>query len=257
MNMKNFFCLHFIVIGMLAVSITAYSQPDIIKPTDTPNPPKGYNVKFDSNVPSASLSIDGKRKGLVSNTYYLKVGTHIVRLTADGYIPYSQTIEVSSKQRSFYFRMESAEAAGYEVTFTCNVPSASMTIDGIASGTANGSRFLKTGGHTVKLIADGYENYFQSITINPKNTDFYFSMKKDQREVWRQAIFKNLIGNMVYVSGSTFTMGATSEQGRDAYSWRNNREPAFGVMMLSIHALPHCSATSSPKTAEADSPWLC
>ena len=37
-----------------------------------------------------------------------------------------------------------AEAAGYDVTFTCNVPSALLSIDGVASGTASGTRFLKT-----------------------------------------------------------------------------------------------------------------
>ena len=48
------------------------------------------------------------------------------------------------------------EAAGYDVSFNCNVPSATLYIDGNNNGTASGSRFLKTGSHTVKLHADGY-----------------------------------------------------------------------------------------------------
>ena len=229
MKMKNLFVYILLVIGMLAVSITAYSQPDITKPTDKPSPPKGYNVTFDSNVSSATLSIDGKRKGRVSNTYYLKVGTHSVRLTADGFIPYSQTIEVSSKQKSFYFRMELAEAAGYEVTFSCNVPSASMAIDGIASGTANGSRFLKTGSHTVKLTADGYEDYSQTITVNSRQRSFSLTMTKKKQVL--NPIIQRFVDNMVYVSGGTFTMGATSEQGINAHY---NENPAHQVTLSSF-----------------------
>ena len=41
-----------------------------------------------------------------------------------------------------------------------------------------------------------------------------------------------LIGNMVYVSGGTFTMGATSEQGSDAY---NDEKPTHSVTLSSFY----------------------
>ena len=71
------------------------------------------------------------------------------------------------------------EAAGYDVTISCNVPSATIYIDGNNNGTANGSRFLKTGSHTIKLIADGYESLTQSIQVNSKSRSFSFTMKKE------------------------------------------------------------------------------
>ena len=64
---------------------------------------------------------------------------------------------VTSKREDQPKPRQEVEAAGYDVTFTCNVPSATMLIDGMANGTASGSRFLKTGSHTVKLVAEGYE----------------------------------------------------------------------------------------------------
>ena len=123
------------------------------------------------------------------------------------------------------------EKAGYDVTFSCNVPIATMYIDGIVNGTVYGTRFLKTGDHTIKLVAKEYEDYTETIRVNSKNTYFYFSMKKDQREVRKQAILKNLISNMVYVEGGTFMMGATSEQMSDSYS---HEEPTHQVTLSSF-----------------------
>ena len=48
----------------------------------------------------------------------------------------------------------------------------------------------------------------------------------------RQAELKKLINNMVYVSGGTFTMGATSEQGSDAY---DDEKPTHSVTLSSFY----------------------
>lgn len=69
-----------------------------------------------------------------------------------------------------------AEAAGYDVTFSSNVPSATLYIDGTANGTASGTRFLKTGSHTVKLIASGYQNLERTITVNSRSRSFTLTM---------------------------------------------------------------------------------
>ncbi|MBS7395889.1 MAG: PEGA domain-containing protein, partial [Prevotellamassilia sp.] len=103
-----------------------------------------------------------------------------------------------------------AEEAGYDVTFTCNVSSAALSIDGTNYGAVSGTRFLKTGTHTISLTADGYENYSHTITVNRQNRSFHFTMT--------EKVNQNLtirVGDvdfvMVKVSGGTFTMGATSE----------------------------------------------
>ena len=121
------------------------------------------------------------------------------------------------------------EAAGYDVTFSCNVPSASMSIDGVVNGTANGSRFLKTGNHTVKLSAEGYEDYSQSIVVNSAHRSFSVTMTKKMPVL--SPVLQRLVENMVYVAGGTFTMGATSEQGSEAYS---DEQPAHQVTLSSF-----------------------
>ena len=47
----------------------------------------------------------------------------------------------------------------------------------------------------------------------------------------KDRIIQNLINNMVYVQGGTFMMGATSEQGSDAY---DNEKPAHQVTLSSF-----------------------
>ena len=121
------------------------------------------------------------------------------------------------------------EAAGYDVTFISNVPSATLYIDGNNNGTASGSRFLKTGSHSVRLDADGYEPLSQSIQVNSSSRSFNFTMKKKENQL--SPIIQNLINNMVHVEGGTFTMGATSEQGSDAES---EEKPAHQVTLSSF-----------------------
>ena len=52
------------------------------------------------------------------------------------------------------------------------------------------------------------------------------------REEQEVRIINNLIANMVYVEGGTFTMGATSEQGNDV---RDNEQPAHQVTLSSYY----------------------
>ena len=121
------------------------------------------------------------------------------------------------------------EAAGYDVTISCNVPSATMYIDDNSNGTASGSRFLKTGSHTVKLNAEGYESLSKTIQVNSSSRLFSFTMKKKENQL--PPVIQNLVNNMVCIEGGTFTMGATPEQGSDADS---EEKPAHKVTLSSF-----------------------
>ncbi len=70
------------------------------------------------------------------------------------------------------------EAAGYDVTFSCNVSSALLYIDGNAYGNVSGTRFLKTGSHTIKVTAEGYKDYQKSISVNRQNTSCSIALEK-------------------------------------------------------------------------------
>ena len=137
--------------------------------------------------------------------------------------------ESSPKREEQSKPRQEVEAAGYDVTFTCNVPSATMMIDGVSYGDANCTQFLKTGSHTVKLVADGYEDYSQSITVNSKQRSFTLSMTEKKNVI--PPVIQKLMANMVRVDGGTFMMGATSEQRSDAY---DDEKPAHQVTLSSF-----------------------
>lgn len=57
------------------------------------------------------------------------------------------------------------------------------------------------------------------------------TQKPDESKISSESIIKSLVGNMVYVEGGIFTMGATSEQGSDA---NHDEKPAHRVTVSSF-----------------------
>jgi len=113
------------------------------------------------------------------------------------------------------------EAAGYDVTFSCNVPDAKLMIDGKQSITPNGTCFLKTGEHEVRLNAAGYKDLTQKITVSSKFKSFSFIMTKEETVPANTtgftssstlssnipAAIQQIESDMVFVEGGTFMMG--------------------------------------------------
>ena len=203
------------------------------KPTPNPRPrPKpveaaGYDVTFTCNVPSALLSIDGVPNGTVSGTRFLKTGNHSIEVTLDGYVDYSGTFAVNSSSRSVSVNLQ--EVPGYDVTFSCNVPSALLSIDGVASGTASGTRFLKTGNYSIKVTADNYVDYSGTFAVNSSSRSVSIALEEVPARFSDGVLtIKGVSYEMVWVRGGTFRMGATSEQGSDAES---NEKPVHSVTL--------------------------
>lgn len=132
-----------------------------------------------------------------------------------------------------------APHTAYDVTFSCNVPTATLYIDGNNYGTPSGTRTLKTGDHAVRLAAEGYEDYQTTITVSGSSRSYSFEMKKKApvtsfTRFGNNRIFtvKDITFTMVYVDGGTFTMGATREQWSDAESDEN---PSHSVTLSSYY----------------------
>ncbi len=133
----------------------------------------------------------------------------------------------------------SATPTAYDVTFSCNVPTATLYIDGNNYGTPSGTRTLKTGNHSIRLTAEGYEDYQTTISVSGSSHSYSFEMKKKApvtsfTRSGDNIIFtvKDISFTMVYVEGGTFTMGATSEQGKDAYK---DEKPTHSVTLSSYY----------------------
>lgn len=122
------------------------------------------------------------------------------------------------------------EPSGYDVSFSCNVSSATLYIDGTLCGLVGEPRFLKTGQHSIMLEASGYETINSSIEVNSTHTSFSFTMREDIQQQIIIKISNNIINNMVRVEGGTFTMGATNEENADS-----DEKPAHQVTLSSFY----------------------
>lgn len=91
----------------------------------------------------------------------------------------TKTVQTKKRQTKVkQNEQDASESAGYDIIISCNVPTATMFIDGSSNGFASGSRFLKTGSHSIRLTADGYEPLSQTIYVNSNSRSFSFNMKK-------------------------------------------------------------------------------
>ena len=200
----------------------------------------GYDVEFICSIPESNIEIDGTYYFKASGTIFLKTGEHYIIIKAEGYEDYQETIYVDSNSRKFVISMTPIkEAEGYDVSFECNVPNAKLYIDDALYESIKGPYFLKTGLHSIKFEADGYESITKNVEVNSKSKKFTFNMK--ERESNQSSSFvkakqtitvDNVSFNMIYVEGGTFIMGATSEQGSDAYK---NEMPAHQVILSSYY----------------------
>ena len=79
----------------------------------------GIEIQFTCNVPNAQLEIDGQRVGPASGTYHLTYGSHSLKATADDYLDYTYSINVSETScRSHNITMQGVLKD--EETFTVN-----------------------------------------------------------------------------------------------------------------------------------------
>lgn len=82
----------------------------------------------------------------------------------------NQKHQVESKNRSSNNATRSDTVgditnAGYDVTFDCNVSYASLYIDGVYHGKANGVYSLAYGAHSISVEAEGYNSYNSDIFV--------------------------------------------------------------------------------------------
>ena len=113
-----------------------------------------------------------------------------------------------------------------------------IEIDGIFAGSSPLSTELAFGSHTVVAVRDG-KRASKSVNVEQGQSEiavtlgfgqqpqFASSVTSSQRQVLGQ-----LVADMVKVEGGTFTMGATSEQGNDAY---NNEKPTHNVTLSDFY----------------------
>lgn len=174
-----------------------------------------YGVLSIMSAPgNAEVWLDGENIGLTP--IYLPqilIGSHTLKLTKSGCADWTGNVNVAEGQIA---EINATLQSGAPVTFTSNVASAQLYLDGVLLGPANGTYDVAFGSHTVVCKADGKKDLTKSITIYQTDINRTVNCRFGAA---RETITVNGVSfDMIMVEGGTFTMGATSEQGNDADS---------------------------------------
>ena len=184
----------------------------------------------------AEIWVNGALKGTSRWSGMLSSGTYIFEARKAGYksTKLSKTITSASANQSYTLPAPTPIVGKLAISSTPLM--ADVTLDGKPVGrTPIDIPNMLVGSHTVKISKSGYADNTQTITISEgKTTTVNATLTKQVVPATSQSSTSSsgsstIAGfDMVYVKGGTFTMGATAEQGSDAYS---NEKPTHSVTL--------------------------
>ncbi|MGZ3422897.1 MAG: PEGA domain-containing protein [Polyangiales bacterium] len=114
-------------------------------------------IDVKSGVGGASILIDSRPRGTVpSAPIRVSVGTHVVRVIADGYLPFEAQVQVASGETAVVdAQMRQLEQAGFLRIAEATGQAADVIVDGVVVGKAPWEGKLPVGAHAVALDGPG------------------------------------------------------------------------------------------------------
>ena len=186
-----------------------------------PSPING-SLSISSAPDFAEVYLDGIHIG--QTPLYLPetlIGSHTLKLSKSGCADWTGNVSVAEGQIS---EINATLQSGAPVTFTSNVASAQLYLDGVLLGSANGTYDVAFGSHTAMCRVPGKSDITKTINVSQSGGDRSVAFASG-----RETITVNGVSfDMIKVEGGTFTMGATSEQGYDAC---DSEKPAHQVTL--------------------------
>lgn len=187
----------------------------------TPQPIYG-SASVDSDLIDAEIWIDGKQYGVTPNVVErLLVGSHTLVLKKSGYADLQQQFSVEEgKEASLSVKLP----AGRSVQFTSEKPGMQIIVDGKKLGTTPLTAVVGIGHHSVSAMRGGDIIDVRDLDITSAGAPLTMAF----RDFNHTFTVNGVQFTMVEVGGGTFTMGATSEQGSDAW---DEEKPAHQVTL--------------------------
>lgn len=133
-------------------SLTYPVRGDVVVPSIFT--PTGFSLTVNTNVPGASLAVDGH--AFAGNTTTVSPGNHTLTVNAPGY--QSLTLPFSQPRQANVLNITLISST-FPLTVNTNVPGASLAVDGVAF--AGNNTAVTPGSHTLTVSAPGY----QSLTL--------------------------------------------------------------------------------------------
>ena len=196
---------------------------------------KADNTTVTLNAPNnAEIWINGSKRGVGVWSGILASGTYIFEARKDGHKSGKLTKTISSTPASQSYTLPAPTPITGALTITSVPLMAEVSLDGIPAGrTPLDLKDIITGAHIVSISKAGYNTYSESVVISEgKTTTLNATLSKQATTTTTtttttaQAATPNI--EMVFVKGGTFTMGATAEQGSDAY---DSEKPTHSVTL--------------------------
>ncbi len=205
--------------------------------------PNTKEVSITSNPTGADVYIDGVYKGVTPLKTILSYGEHTIRFNREGYYQETQTIEVGDNMDLVTEKLR--QIVG-KMKITSSPSGALVYIDGVKVGqTPLMLDDVIVGSRKVILKKAGYESYEKTLVLSENTENILVATLEAEKVVVNGAKktykVKGVSFTMVDVEGGSFTMGATSEQGSDAYKW----EKPVHKVTLSNYAIGETEVTQA------------
>ena len=204
-------------------------------------------VRVECATKGAQVFINNQQRGLVPWTGSLAPGIYQVEARLDGYRPQKQTVTLGESDNKVITIPELQMISG-RLNVDFRPLGSDVYIDGKKIGTTPFIfRNILIGQHRVEIRKEGYETKTQTVTIKEnEQTSLTGSLTALSTSAPQSSAASNSASSsssdkevftvngvsftMIRVEGGTFTMGATAEQGSDAY---DSEKPAHEVTLSS------------------------
>ena len=194
--------------------------------TLTPSLAANFAVVSLSVADGAEIWVDNEHKGNGSWRGELEIGSHRVECRKAGHRTSEEGVEVATSAPIARVLTAPSPING-SLDVVSSPLMAEVWVDGRNVGnTPLTMSSILVGKHTVELCKDGYATWSREVTITEGQTATL------EATLSKQAPIDNSFCEMVFVKGGTFTMGATEEQGSDAWTIE---KPAHSVTVSDFY----------------------
>lgn len=166
------YTLTFSMPGYKTVTMTHVAGSGSINVTMQSDQP---TLDIQSNIQGADVYIDGQNRGRTPLSLQLNSGSYQVRVTKDGYKPYSVNVNLTGSQ-SVYANLEPAM---YTLDIQSNVQGADVYINGQSRGRTPLSLELNRGSYQIKVTKNGYKPYSVDVNLS-SNQSVYANLQPNR-----------------------------------------------------------------------------